>query len=99
MTSHFNSWKTSFKLAKNKDPEFSDYKAKMLQAMQNLELQQPQRGRLSTRNINFMSQNSDYDSDNNLDTVYNVLLMQCNNLDKETTVDIMQALRKTGRPV
>jgi hypothetical protein len=30
VTSNFNSWKTSFKLAKNKDPEFSDYKAKIL---------------------------------------------------------------------
>ena len=46
-----------------------------------------------------MSHNSDYDSDDNLDTVYNVLLTQCNNLDEETTVDVMQALRKTGRPV
>ena len=26
VTSHFNSWKTSFKLTKNKDPDFSDYK-------------------------------------------------------------------------
>ena len=45
VTSHFNSWKTSFKLAKNKDPEFSDYKAKMLQVMPNLDIQQPRRGK------------------------------------------------------
>ena len=57
--------------------------------MPNLDLQQPQRGRTSTQNIKFMSQNSDYDSDNNLDTVYNVLFTQCDNIDKEVMVDIM----------
>ena len=30
VTSLFNSWKTSFRLTKDKDPEFSDYKAEML---------------------------------------------------------------------
>ena len=67
--------------------------------MPNLDIQQPQRGKLSTRSINFMSQNSGYDSDSNLDTVYNVLLTQCNNVDKETMVNVMQAVRKSRRTV
>ena len=46
-----------------------------------------------------MSHNSDYASDNNLDTVYNVVLTQCDNFDKETMVDVMQTVHKTGRPV
>ena len=41
VTSHFNSWKTSYRLTKNKDPEFSDYKAEMLRVLPNLDLQQP----------------------------------------------------------
>ena len=69
VTSHFNSWKTSFRLTKNNDPEFDDYKAEMLQVMPNLDLQQPRRGRPSSQSINFMRHNSNYDSDDNLDTV------------------------------
>ena len=71
----------------------------MLNFLPNIDIQQPRRGKVLARSINFMSQNSDYDSDDNLDTVYNVLLAQCDNLDKATTVDVMRALRRTGRPV
>ena len=99
VTSHFNSWKTSFKLTKNNDPQFDDYKAEMLNFLPNIDIQQPRRGKVLTQSINFMSQNSDYDSDDNLDTVYNVLLTQCDNLDEATTADVMHALRKTGRPI
>ena len=99
VTSHFNSWKTSFRLTKNKDPEFDDYKAETLNFLPNIDIQQPRRDKPSTQSINFMSHNSDYDLDDNLDTVYNVLLTQCDNLDKEAMVDVMQALRKTGKPV
>ena len=88
-----------FKLTKNKDPEFNDYKAEILNFLPNIDIQQPCKGKVLTQSINFMSQNSEYDSDNNLDTVYNVLLTQCNNLDEATTVDVMRALRKIGRPV
>ena len=46
-----------------------------------------------------MHQNYDYDSDNNLDTVYNVLFSECENIEEETMVDVMRALHKTGKPV
>ena len=53
----------------------------MLNFLPNIDIQQSRRGKVSTQSINFMSQNSDYDSDDNLDTVYNVLLTQYDNLD------------------
>ena len=46
-----------------------------------------------------MSQNYDYDLENNLDTVYNILFTECDNIDEETMVDVMRVLHKTGRPV
>ena len=71
----------------------------MLNYLPNIDIQQPCRGKVSTRSINLMNQHGDYDSDDDLDAVYNVMLMQCNNIDKATTVDVMRALQKTGRPV
>ena len=68
----------------------------MLNYLPNIDLQQPRRGKVSTRSINFINQHNDYDSDDDLDAVYNVLLTQCDNINKPTTVDIMRALRKTG---
>ena len=99
VTSHFNSWKTSFKLTKNADPVFNDYKKEMLNFLPNIDLQQPRRGKVSTRSINLMNQHNEYDSDDDLDAVYNILLTQFDNIDESTSVDIMRALRKTGRPV
>ena len=99
VTTHFNSWKLSYRLTKNKDhPEFKDYKAEMLWVLLNIDLQQPQRGKPLTQSINVMNQNYDYDSDNHLDTVYNALFVECKNIDKQTMVEVMQALRRTGKP-
>ena len=72
----------------------------MLNYLPNIDIQSPRKGRVSTRrSINRMDQQDDYDSDNDLDAVYNVLLTQVDNIDESTSVDIMRALRKTGRPV
>ena len=71
----------------------------MLNYFPNIDLQQPRQGKVSRRSINFMNQHNDYDSDDDLDAVYNVLLTQCDNIDEVTAVDVMRALRKTGRPV
>ena len=71
----------------------------MLNYLPNIVIQQPRRGKVSTRSINLMNQHNVYDSDDDLDAVYNVLLTQCDNIDEATTVDVMRALQKTGRPV
>ena len=99
VTSHFNSWKTSYRLTKNKDPKFKDYKAEMLWVLPDIDLQQPQRGKPLTQSINVMHQEYDYDSNNHLDNVYNVLFAECNDVDKETMVQVMRSLRKTGKPI
>lgn len=99
VASHFNSWKTSYRLTKNKDPEFKDYKAEMLRVLPNIDLQQPQRGKPLTQSINVMHQDYDYDSADKLDTAYNVLFAKCENNNKQTMVEVMQVLRRTGKPV
>ena len=70
----------------------------MLNYLPNIDIQQPRKGRVLTRSINLMDQHTDYDSDDDLDAVYNILLTQCENIDEATTVDVMRAIRKTGRP-